>query len=212
MYGVVDLDGTAGGSDSAIGLVMELAPSCPLRPLSDRQVLQIGRQLANGLSDMHRFRLVHRDLKPANVLCSPDYGSVKICDLGLAEMEKECDKYGGSAEFVAPEVGKTLLFPNDGHRYDTKADIYSLAITLWCFKHGVNKPYPDWHAALDEPGGVELLLDSVLHDGTRPEMTASMRASALGAILEQCWQANPGERPTAAELVALFADAAAAAV
>src|SRR5215203_4290680 len=56
-------------------LVMEFIPGETLQqridrtgPLETPEVLQIGRQIAEGLAAAHARGLIHRDIKPANIL------------------------------------------------------------------------------------------------------------------------------------------------
>ena len=81
------------GAEEAGGhryLVLELVPGKTLAdymrgPLSVKETLRIGRQIAEALEAAHERGIVHRDLKPANVMIGPD-GRVKLLDLGLAKM------------------------------------------------------------------------------------------------------------------------------
>ncbi|XP_061701639.1 myosin light chain kinase, smooth muscle [Syngnathoides biaculeatus] len=66
------------------------------------------RQILQGVSFMHRQRIVHLDLKPENIVCVDTTGTaVKIIDFGLAtQLDGKTDLrvMQGTAEFVAPEV------------------------------------------------------------------------------------------------------------
>ncbi len=59
-------------------LVMEYIPGITLDErishgrLSDRDILELGTQLAEGLTVAHEQDIVHRDLKPGNVRITPD--------------------------------------------------------------------------------------------------------------------------------------------
>ena len=101
-----------------------------------KTALEITRQVAAGLSAVHRQELVHRDIKPSNIMVSSGDGSslaVKIIDLGLAKTtNKESSEpaisilgcFVGTPEFASPEQLA-------GVEVDIRSDLYSLGVTLW---------------------------------------------------------------------------------
>lgn len=76
---------------------------------------------------MHSKHMIHRDIKAENVLITRD-GQVKIIDFGWSiklQPNKKCEDYEvGSPWWTAPEVIRHK-------RYDGKADIWSLGITVF---------------------------------------------------------------------------------
>ncbi len=87
-FGVHDPSG--GSGQAAQFIVTELLVGETLRqrltgePLPVRKAIDIGVQIADGLSAAHGQGIAHRDLKPENVFVCAD-GRVKILDFGLAK-------------------------------------------------------------------------------------------------------------------------------
>ena len=94
------------------------------------EVLRTGIQLASAVETAHRAGIIHRDIKPANVLVS-QYGAPGLTDFGIAGQLghgvalDEDDDVGVSVPWAPPEV---LFGQANG---DARADVYSLAATLW---------------------------------------------------------------------------------
>src|SRR5260370_34427065 len=71
---------------------MELVPGETLQqrldrtgPLETVEVVEIGRQIAEGLAAAHGAGLIHRDIKPANILIeAAPHPRIKITDFGVA--------------------------------------------------------------------------------------------------------------------------------
>lgn len=99
------------------------------------EVLRTGIQLASAVETAHRAGIIHRDIKPANVLVS-QYGAPGLTDFGIAgqlghrgglvdDSADDNDDVGVSVPWAPPEV---LFGQSNG---DARADVYSLAATLW---------------------------------------------------------------------------------
>lgn len=103
-------------------------------------VLGIARQVAEGLSVLHRAGFIHGDVKPANVfLTSP--GKAKLIDLGFTHKPGELKPWAekghviGTANYLAPEIA--VLPPED----DYASDLFSLGVMIFELLTG-RLPYP----------------------------------------------------------------------
>jgi len=133
-----------GESEGTRYIVMELAEGTTLRrvldeaPLPPERLLEIARQLADGLAKAHAGGIVHRDLKPENVMVSED-GLVKILDFGLAKLSIPSwaidpematlarTRHGmliGTVEYMSPEQAS-------GKSADARSDQFSLGLILY---------------------------------------------------------------------------------
>jgi len=90
---------------------------------------KFAHQLVQAVSYLHANNILHLDLKPANILVNPQY-HCKIIDFGCSQPRAQPNHSAcqGTIAYRAPELFK-------GELPTTKADIYSLAITLWALKH-----------------------------------------------------------------------------
>jgi eukaryotic-like serine/threonine-protein kinase len=100
--------------------------------LTEKEVLDIGVQIASALRTAQQRGLLHHDVKPGNILFNDD-GVPKIVDFGLARAQtpavetQEQQRPGpiwGTPYYVAPEKLQ-------GQPEDLRSDIYSLGATLF---------------------------------------------------------------------------------
>ncbi|WP_308799057.1 serine/threonine-protein kinase [Agromyces silvae] len=101
--------------------------------MPERQVADIGAQVADALAYVHGRQVVHRDIKPENILLSDDpaYGyslTVKLADFGVAQFMDGTRLTGdgsimGTAAYIAPEQAR-------GAEAEPASDVYALGLVL----------------------------------------------------------------------------------
>ena len=147
-------------------------------PLYTVQVLGAG--LAEALVKIHAAGIIHRDLKPSNILLASD--GPRVIDFGIA---RAIDASGitvrpGTPGFIAPEVLTDKPI--------TRAcDIFAFGVVL-AFAAGI-RPF--------DGGGADAITYKVVHQ--EPDLRGL--DSQIRSLVEQCLAKDPGERPTAEELL-----------
>jgi eukaryotic-like serine/threonine-protein kinase len=91
-------------------------------PLTVREALRIGVEVAKGLAYAHGQGVIHRDLTPGNVFLCDD-GQVKILDLGMAHAFGRRKLDGGTPAYMAPEQWR-------GAPEDERTDVFALGVVL----------------------------------------------------------------------------------
>jgi serine/threonine protein kinase/Tfp pilus assembly protein PilF len=134
------------GSEKGVSfVVMELVPGETLRSrIAQRRphwpdAIQMGIEIAEGLSAAHSRGIVHRDLKPENIFLTPDE-HIKILDFGLARWHHDLNEAQadfeatvgpatatgmvmGTAPYMSPEQLR-------GMHVDARSDIFSFGCVL----------------------------------------------------------------------------------
>ncbi|MDB5351023.1 MAG: serine/threonine protein kinase [Planctomycetota bacterium] len=170
-------------------------------PMALKLALHCAIQVARGLEAAHAQGVIHRDIKPGNIMIDPA-GAVRVLDLGLARVIAATGGFGqttadpltntgsymGTVDFLAPEQA------NDAKSADGRADIYSLACTLYFLLKG-KPPFP----------GDSVLKRLMAHQdrpapslrAARPEVPESLEAVYLAMMAKR-----PADRPqTVSEVV-----------
>jgi serine/threonine protein kinase len=154
-------------------------------PLPVRSVLALTAGLTEGLAAIHAAGVVHRDLKPSNVLLAED--GPRVIDFGISEAAEASVVAGanvliGSPGYMSPEQ---VLGADIG----PASDIFSLGSVLTFAATGTGPFGAGSHAALMyRLVNSRAELDSVPGD--------------LRSLVASCLAKNPGDRPTARQLLA----------
>ncbi|CAK72996.1 unnamed protein product (macronuclear) [Paramecium tetraurelia] len=124
-------------TNSTYSLVTEFIDGKNLKQLSkdwsqmqDNSLLDLLKQLFEGLSFTHKNNIIHRDIKLANLILQND-GVLKIIDFGLACFDGDQLKNHpkcGTPGYCAPEILQNV---GNKNQYDSKVDVFSAGCVLY---------------------------------------------------------------------------------
>jgi eukaryotic-like serine/threonine-protein kinase len=179
-------------------IVSELVDGTSLReamdagPLTVKTVLDIGVQIADGLTAAHEAGIVHRDLKPENVMRTRD-GRAKILDFGVAKIEGTGGMSAGNqsltdtahslvpgtAPYMSPEQAR-------GRNVDFRSDQFSFGLLLYEMVAGAR--------AFSRETPVQTL-SAIIEDEPPPLSEISPRTPLLLRwVIERCLAKDPVQR------------------
>ncbi|NXU57105.1 STYK1 kinase, partial [Turnix velox] len=155
--------------------------------LTERQVYEIGHQVASALTYLEQKNLFHGDIAARNVLLHQNF-TAKLCGLGLAY---ETYTYGANSvteivpvKWLAPE--RLLKKPPS-----IKADIWSFGILLYEMITLGAPPYPEVPPSDILP---YLQKQNIMKQ-------PSSCQQAMYNIMKSCWQWDAANRPSPADLI-----------
>lgn len=186
----------------------------------DTRSLAIG--VAEGLVYLHAKEIVHGDIKSANILLSGKATAMvpKLCDFGSAGLVKSKHKQNhvlgamqsvgdllssdslnvpvGTLLWMAPE----LLVPSPDYEMDPASDVYAFGMLLY---EMVTHELPWTYGGKKPPQTREEMTRLVVEQRLQPELPNSVHPKIV-EILVDCWEADPRDRPSMAEVLSRLQD------
>ncbi|MDZ5446737.1 protein kinase [Micromonospora sp. 4G57] len=193
-------EATLAGGTVVPYLVMELVDG---RNLADRltggplpwpEAVRMAVQVAAALAAAHRIGVVHRDIKPGNVMLTET--GAKVLDFGIAALAgphhplagQTGELLMGTPAYFAPE--RLAAGPPN-----PASDVYALGALLYCTLAGrAPLPVQTWEDALEVHAG---------HTPVPPLRIPGLPTD-IAELTLACLAADPGRRPTAAQLATRF--------
>ena len=196
IYSIEEYDNDKG--EKQLFIAMEYVEGKTLKDkkdsISEKQILETGIQVAEGLAAAHEKGIVHRDIKPENIMVRKD-GIAQIMDFGLAKLYKDSNvsrltKAGstvGTMGYMSPEQVQGL-------DVDHRTDIFSLGVVLYELLAG-ESPFKGMHetAIMYEIVNVDAPPISTVKEGFDPE---------LDEIILECLEKDKDERCQSAKELA----------
>lgn len=155
VYDVFDENGTCYYTMEYIegGSLIDYVEKTETCSLKEEEALEIIREVASALSEMHKHKMNHLDVKPDNILMSEE-GKAVLIDFGAAHKFSENDDESSllaitSGGFSPLEIGRIKDF-------SPTTDIYSLGATLYWLLTG---ELPPREGLLERDGKPECISD-----------------------------------------------------
>jgi tetratricopeptide (TPR) repeat protein len=148
--------------------------------LPSEKVVDIGRQLCDGLATAHAQGVLHRDLNLANVLVDED-GSVRMIEFGFESAQKTTDIPADTPDSLAPEPRAPGAPPSE------QTDLYALGVLLYELVVGAG-PFHDRATVARVPARPSTLVPDV--------------DRRLERVILQALAPDPRDRPASAAAMA----------
>ncbi|ROL49500.1 Non-receptor tyrosine-protein kinase TYK2 [Anabarilius grahami] len=188
-----------------VQLIMEYLPLGSLREylpkhrLGIAQSLLFAQQICMGMDYLHSKRYVHRDLAARNVLVENE-GVVKIGDFGLTKYIPEGEIYYRVREDGDSPVFWYAIECLKESKFSFASDVWSFAVTLYEILTHCNHRQSPPSKFFEMMGLVHgqmtvVKLISLLEKNERLPCPRDCPRE-IYVLMEQCWDFNPGQRPS----------------
>ncbi|KAJ7588097.1 kinase-like domain-containing protein, partial [Mycena floridula] len=181
------------------GNIVEFLRKAPAGSVKHHSLIS---DIACGMEYLHKSSIVHGDLKGLNILITPshraclmDFGLASVANSAIPNWTSLSVQQGGTWRWQAPEILQAQ--PNS-----FKGDVYAFGCVcyqvrqltlIWVYTGRV--PFHDISN--------DMAVSLKVINGHRPSRPAELPESDdnIWKLIEDCWKADPGERPIAAQVV-----------
>lgn len=153
---------------------------------SDEDILDIVRQIADGLAYLHENSIIHNDIKPANIVfkkSNEGFGQCGIIDFGISLDLKNYVKNSYQKEIAS---SKTIIYAApekiNGINTEPKSDIFSLGMIIYELAGGVNK---------------SITAGDIVAKGGRIILENKGYNNSIQMLMSLCLKKDPQDRPDA---------------
>lgn len=183
----------SGGSleDQSPYIIMEFIEGQPIHIYckktgqSQKNRIQLFRQVCDAVHFAHQNQIVHRDIKSANILVTRD-GSPKLLDFGIAQALRNKSERENKNRFFTPEYACPEQLK--GEPSTTAGDIYSLGVLLY------NLMTDKWPYDIKGKPVAEIVQHTLNQPPTPPSAYNSQIGQELEAIILKCLEKDPRNR------------------
>ncbi|XP_042360188.1 non-receptor tyrosine-protein kinase TYK2 [Plectropomus leopardus] len=193
-----------------VQLIMEYLPLgslreyLPKRKLGMCQCLMFAQQICQGMEYLHSKRYIHRDLAARNVLVEND-SLVKIGDFGLTKYIPEGEIYYRVREDGDSPVFWYAIECLKESKFSFSSDIWSFGVTLYeiltrC-DHRQSPPLKFFEMMGATQGQMTVMVLIKLLEKQLRLPRPKDCPHEVKLIMEQCWTADPSQRPTFGSLI-----------
>lgn len=156
---------------------------------SDEDILDIVRQIADGLAYLHENSIIHNDIKPANIVFkkgNEGFGQCGIIDFGISLNLKN---YAKNIYLKDIASSKTIVYAApekmNGINTEPKSDIFSLGMVIYELAGGKNK---------------SIIAGDIVEKGGQIILENRAAKDPIQMLINACLKKDPQNRPDAKTL------------
>ncbi len=155
---------------------------------AERDLAKYFYQITKAIEYIHSKGIIHRDVKPDNIFLFKD-GTAKLGDFGLSVKETSYRAYGGTIDYMAPELFDNKVYGKD-------IDIWSLGVTIGNIVSGFDIFTP---LTESKEGDSELAIIRNIKE-VKYQLSREVSPEVMD-LVSICLRKDPTKRPSASDLL-----------